>query len=158
MVSNARLDLPEPDSPVTTMRRSRGISTVMFLRLCTRAPCTATVVRAAALGAPLVSPLGCGAAARAAFFRFFLTAELVAILWFPRGKEGQFLHVHVALLGEADRSGGLADEALVGEVLASRGHAAHVEVSFEVVLDLAARPRFAHFAQMVHDRPEQRLG
>ncbi len=51
MVSNARLDLPEPDSPVTTMSLSRGISTEMFLRLCTRAPCTAMVVRAAALDA-----------------------------------------------------------------------------------------------------------
>src|SRR5206468_8039396 len=51
MVSNARLDLPEPESPVTTMSRSRGISTEMFLRLCTRAPCTAMVVRAEARGA-----------------------------------------------------------------------------------------------------------
>src|SRR5262245_36319801 len=48
MVSNARLDLPEPESPVTTMSLSRGISTEMFLRLCTRAPWTATVVRAVA--------------------------------------------------------------------------------------------------------------
>src|SRR4249920_771354 len=45
MVSNARLDLPEPESPVTTISLSRGISTEMFLRLWTRAPCTATVVR-----------------------------------------------------------------------------------------------------------------
>src|SRR5262249_13924851 len=46
MVSNARLDLPEPESPVTTISLSRGISTEMFFRLCTRAPWTATVVRA----------------------------------------------------------------------------------------------------------------
>src|SRR5690606_36088997 len=31
-------DLPEPDSPVTTTRRSRGMSRLMFLRLCVRAP------------------------------------------------------------------------------------------------------------------------
>src|SRR5712692_6789157 len=51
MVSNARLDLPEPDSPVTTISLSRGISSDTFLRLCTRAPCTAIVVRATVRGA-----------------------------------------------------------------------------------------------------------
>ena len=38
MVSNARLDLPEPESPVITTSLSRGISTSTFLRLCSRAP------------------------------------------------------------------------------------------------------------------------
>src|SRR5579872_3579861 len=38
MVSNASEDLPEPESPVITTRRSRGISRLMFLRLCSRAP------------------------------------------------------------------------------------------------------------------------
>src|SRR5689334_1634746 len=46
MVSKARLDFPEPDNPVMTTRLSRGISTEMFFRLWTRAPWTATVVRA----------------------------------------------------------------------------------------------------------------
>src|SRR5437660_12362444 len=46
MVSNARLDFPEPDKPVTTISLSRGISSDTFLRLCTRAPCTAIDVRA----------------------------------------------------------------------------------------------------------------
>ena len=41
MVSKASEDLPEPLSPVMTTRRSRGISTEMFLRLCSRAPMTA---------------------------------------------------------------------------------------------------------------------
>src|SRR2546422_4118883 len=40
MVSNASDDLPEPDNPVMTVRLLRGISTVMFLRLCSRAPRT----------------------------------------------------------------------------------------------------------------------
>src|SRR5947199_9796041 len=40
MVSNASDDLPEPDSPVMTVRLWRGISTLMFLRLCSRAPRT----------------------------------------------------------------------------------------------------------------------
>src|SRR5215472_5077709 len=41
MVSKASDDLPEPESPVITTSRSRGISTSMFLRLCSRAPRTA---------------------------------------------------------------------------------------------------------------------
>src|SRR5690348_2033096 len=40
MVSKAREDLPEPESPVMTTSLSRGISTSMFLRLCSRAPLT----------------------------------------------------------------------------------------------------------------------
>src|SRR5687767_9198728 len=40
MVSNASDDLPEPDSPVSTTSLLRGISTSMFLRLCSRAPLT----------------------------------------------------------------------------------------------------------------------
>src|SRR4051795_3317382 len=38
MVSNARLDLPEPDSPVMTTRALRGILRLRSLRLCSRAP------------------------------------------------------------------------------------------------------------------------
>src|SRR3972149_1270956 len=40
MVSKAREDLPEPETPVMTTSLSRGISTSMFLRLCSRAPRT----------------------------------------------------------------------------------------------------------------------
>src|SRR5690348_10627711 len=38
MVSNANEDFPEPDRPVITVSRSRGISTSTFFRLCSRAP------------------------------------------------------------------------------------------------------------------------
>src|SRR5919199_1616874 len=38
MVSKASDDLPLPDSPVMTTRRSRGSVRSMFLRLCCRAP------------------------------------------------------------------------------------------------------------------------
>src|SRR3954471_16021884 len=38
MVSNASEDFPEPDNPVNTTSRSRGISTSMFFKLCSRAP------------------------------------------------------------------------------------------------------------------------
>src|SRR3989344_4783941 len=40
IVSNAREDFPEPESPVIAMSLFRGISTVMFFRLCVRAPLT----------------------------------------------------------------------------------------------------------------------
>src|SRR5438445_11679982 len=100
MVSKARLDLPEPESPVTTMRLSRGISSEMFLRLCTRAPCTAIVVRAAAFGAPLLPfdpcsapPWEGGEVEGAAFLRLRFTAALEAILGFPHVEECEFLYL-----------------------------------------------------------------
>src|ERR671912_2857389 len=40
IVSKARLDLPDPDSPVKTIKASRGNSSETFLRLCSRAPRT----------------------------------------------------------------------------------------------------------------------
>src|SRR6516165_9600307 len=102
MVSKARLDLPEPESPVTTMRRSRGISSEMFLRLCTRAPCTAIVVRAEGLGVPRPPPLVGPGPEGAALVRFRLAAALDAIGWFLQVSERQLLHVDVALLRETD--------------------------------------------------------
>src|SRR3954471_19771083 len=43
IVSNARLDFPDPDSPVKTTSESRGISRSTFLRLWTLAPRTLSV-------------------------------------------------------------------------------------------------------------------
>ena len=40
IVSKARLDFPDPDSPVNTIRASRGRSSETSLRLCSRAPRT----------------------------------------------------------------------------------------------------------------------
>src|SRR5437879_3074963 len=108
MVSNARLDLPEPERPVTTTSLSRGISTEMFLRLWTRAPCTAMVVRAAALALGL--------------------AALELISEFSHMDEGEFLYHHVAALGELEGRGDLGDEAAIGEVFAGGGHAVDVEI------------------------------
>src|SRR5688500_12501324 len=110
MVSNARLDLPEPERPVTTMSRSRGISSEMFLRLCTRAPCTAIVVRAEAF-AP---------------FRFPVFLEAISRL--RNREERQLLHLDVALLGQMRRRRRLPDEPLVREILARRQNAFQVEV------------------------------
>src|SRR3954470_21391825 len=46
MVSNARDDFPDPLSPVITVSVLRGISTLMFFRLCWRAPRTLMCVMA----------------------------------------------------------------------------------------------------------------
>src|SRR6185295_11413689 len=126
MVSNARLDLPEPESPVTTISLSRGISSEMFFRLWTRAPCTAMVVRA-----------------------------LEAIWRFPQVEESQLLHRYVAPFGELNGSRGLSDESLVGQVFARRRHALHVEISAEIVLDLGRGPCFAHVSQVIDHGPEE---
>src|SRR5215469_6181054 len=40
IVSNTRELLPEPETPVNTVSRRLGISTLTFLRLFSRAPCT----------------------------------------------------------------------------------------------------------------------
>src|SRR5262245_26383282 len=141
MVSNARLGLPDPDSPVTTTRRSRGISSEMFLRLWTRAPCTATVVRAAAFGA---------------FPAVRLPFALELIRGFSGVEEGDFLNLNIAPLRELDGRGRLADESPVRQVLADRGHAAHAEVPVEMAFDLCARPRLAGLAQVVDHRREER--
>src|SRR6266545_274244 len=116
MVSNARLDLPEPESPVTTISRSRGISSEMFFRLCTRAPFTAMVVRAAAFAAPRCCRLGA------------ISPRLSC-----QREERELLDRGVALPGELDGRRGLTGQAVVGQVLAGRGHPLDAEVPPEVV-------------------------
>src|SRR5579884_2285918 len=103
MVSKARLDLPEPESPVTTIKRSRGNSSDTFLRLWTRAPCTAMVVRGAALTAggrvlPGIEPFG--------------SAE-----------ESEFVHINVARAGQTNRERSFADDSQIGQVFAGSGYA-----------------------------------
>src|SRR5215472_1959958 len=52
MVSKAREDLPEPETPVTTVRELCGTSKSMFLRLCTRAPRTMMLSLSVSLTCP----------------------------------------------------------------------------------------------------------
>src|ERR1700739_1752248 len=99
MVSKARLDLPEPDRPVTTTRLSRGNSSETFLRLWTRAPCTAMVVRGAA--------------------RFSRTGPALPGIGGPRRAEKcQLLDVHIAPFGQPRGQRDLGDQPLVGQVFA----------------------------------------
>src|SRR5215218_3577323 len=53
MVSKASEDLPLPERPVTTTMTSRGNATVMFFRLCSRAPWT-TIWLSAIFCSPLL--------------------------------------------------------------------------------------------------------
>ena len=67
-MSNASVDLPEPDTPVTTVNRSRGMSTSMLLRLCSRALWIVIALRArwrraAWSGLPRSGSRTCGAGA-----------------------------------------------------------------------------------------------
>src|SRR3990172_357831 len=63
MVSKAREDLPEPERPVITVNELRGISRLMFFRLCWRAPRIVIFV-SPILGAKAF-PAGCSAAPQA---------------------------------------------------------------------------------------------
>src|SRR2546428_1175964 len=67
----------------------------------------------------------------------------------------QLLHLDVALLRQADRRRSLADKPLVGQILASRGHALYVKVALEMILDLAAGTRFADITQMFDHQSEE---
>src|SRR5215469_16678734 len=139
MVSNARLDLPEPERPVITMRRSRGSSSETFLRLCTRAPCTAMVVRG-----PFTAE-GFGPAAVA----------LVDIRYLSGIEKCQLLHVYVAPFCQLRRERGLAENALIGKILARAADEPDAEIPAEVVVNIRRGTRFAHLAQMIDQRAEK---
>jgi N-acyl-D-amino-acid deacylase len=82
MVSKARLDLPEPDRPVMTVRLSRGMSTSMPLRLCSRAPRTpAQLARMRALvrQAMKEGAMGVGSSLIYAPASYAETPELIAL-------------------------------------------------------------------------------
>src|SRR4051794_17419410 len=124
MVSKARLDFPDPDSPVTTISLSRGISTEMFFKLWTRAPWTAMVER------------------------IVVRAGLDAIVRVPNVYECQFLHGHVAHFRQLNGSGNLRDQAAIRQILAGEGGAFDIEVPAEVGIDLRRGSCLAHVAQM----------
>src|SRR5262245_5770924 len=121
MVSNASELLPEPERPVTTINLSLGISRDTFFKLCTRAPCTAIVVRAA------------GTFALA--FVEDLIPNLELIRRIPEVNKRHFLHFHVASLRQLHRSGRLADQTAIREVFASRRDAANAEIAFKIIFD-----------------------
>src|SRR5215510_15548338 len=121
-----------------TTRLSRGISTEMFFRLCTRVPCTAIVVRT-----PLV-PTACAGRMSA----------LLAIdpTWH---EERELLQRRRAALGGANRRGRLDDQVAIGEIFAGRRDALDSEVAREVVLDVARRSDLAGIAKVVEHGREQ---
>src|SRR5215204_3178665 len=113
MVSKARLDLPDPDRPVTTTSLSRGMSTEMFFRLWTRAPCTAMVVRAATF-------------LRSTFMR--RAEKTRSAVSYGSGapadvEKREFLDHDVALFGQARGTRHLAEQLAIREVFAGSRHA-----------------------------------
>src|SRR5688572_7068571 len=128
MVSNARLDLPDPERPVTTIRLSRGISTETFFRLCTRAPWTAIVVRAPTFR--LSAFIGCGE-----------RNASVGSQWY-RGRgyveERELLDHDVAFLRQSGGTRHFAEQSAVREVLAGDRDVCRSEVLLEMILDLPA--------------------
>src|SRR5689334_5481365 len=143
MVSKARLDFPDPESPVTTVRLLRGISTEMFFKLWTRAPCTATEVRIAGglegpprrRGEPLASPAGLFAIGK---------------------KECELLQRGGAALGRAHGRGRFHDVPLIRQVLTRRRHLDDAVGAGEVAFDFAGRADLARLAEIVEQRLEQR--
>ena len=144
MVSKARLDLPEPDRPVTTTRLSRGISTRDVLE----------VVDARALDGDRRARGGSLASSRRRTRRHGVASAARST---RQVDERQLLHVDVAPLRQPHRR---STTLPISPWSARYSHAvvtlADVEVPLEVILDLAARARFAGLAQVVDDRREQR--
>src|ERR1700683_1218010 len=97
-----------------TISLSRGISSDIFLRLCTRAPCTAIVLRAAGL------------------------ALLELIRCFSEIDKRQFLDADIALLRDSDRLSDLTNQSLICKIFARGRATSDVEVPLEPGLDLAA--------------------
>src|SRR5262245_28610584 len=124
-----------------TTRLSRGISTEMFFRLCTRAPCTAIVVR--------TPPLAFTACAGR-------MSALVAIdpTWH---EERELLQRRRAALGGANRRRGFGEEAAIRQVFAGRCHPLDAEIAREVILDVAGRSDLARVAKIVQYGREQPL-
>src|SRR5262245_56783084 len=134
MVSKARLDFPEPDSPVITTRLSRGISTETFLRLWTRAPWTATEVRTAGRrGLVVLLPIG----------------------QVRREEERELLDVDGAPHRQPRGNRRLANQAAVGKILARRQRPFETDVLLEVILDLLARTGLARLAEVLDNRRKQ---
>src|SRR5690242_11484946 len=111
----------------------------MFLRLWTRAPCTAIVVRAVPSRVFLL-------------VRFTVNRSSTCV-GVPED-ERQLLHLDVAPLRQLHGYRRLPDNSLIGKVLAGRGHVGNVVMTFEVVSDVSGRARFAHLAQMIQDQAE----
>src|SRR5689334_24958613 len=104
----------------------------MFLRLWTRAPCTAIVRRAV-----------------------LVCAFPLAIM--PPVDERQLLDFDVALLRQSNGDRCLADDALVGQILAGGRHVTDIVIALEIVVDLPARAGFAGLLEVLENRREEDL-
>src|SRR5215470_16684141 len=114
-VSKAREDLPEPETPVTTVSRSWGISSEMFLRLFCRAP-------------SMRSPRGCDISRRPPE-----VDSLAEVL------EWRQMHAPIHVLAVDDDA---AIRRLLGSVLARHQHKVVEAASGAAAMDLLSREAF----------------
>ena len=70
-------------------------------------------------------------------------------------EERELLHLDVAPRGEPGGSGRLADEPLIGQILARRRHPFDAQVPREMILDFGDRARLADLTQVVEHRREE---
>src|SRR5215831_18914378 len=99
------------------MSLSRGISSEMFFRLWTRAPCTAIVERASI------------------FFDVPTAFSLELIRWLPEINECEFLHLDVAALCQLCRNRCFSNQSTICKKLAGRRDAMDAEVPLKIVFD-----------------------
>src|SRR5947209_9836941 len=85
MVSKARLLFPDPERPVITTSLSRGMTTSIFFRVCSRAPRTTIVSWGILLDHP--SPQG----------RRLLVWRAVCGLYFDTNVQHSLLYTHIAV-------------------------------------------------------------
>src|SRR5215469_4638476 len=105
----------------------------MFLRLCTRAPCTAMVVRASGFGADLALP---------------------GITSVRSAEKSQLMHFRIAPFGQPNGKWRLPDQPLVGEVFASNRHTCKAEIALKVIFNLRGRSGFPNFGKVLDGRSE----
>src|SRR5262245_28359328 len=101
------------------MSLSRGISSEMFFRLWTRAPCTAIVERASI------------------FFAIAAGFNLELIRWLSEINECEFLHLDVAALCQLCCNRRFSNQPAICKKLAGRRYSSDAEVPLEIMFDVA---------------------
>ncbi len=123
-MSNASVDLPEPETPVITVMPSRGIETSMSRRLCSRALCTTIASRPRSATRNGTGWIAAGSAARPSAKHAL--PLLLVLDERTTGMRGRASHDVLRRAGGQQLPAGIA--ALGTEVEDPVGRANHVEV------------------------------
>jgi hypothetical protein len=148
-------DLPLPDTPVITVKRSRGISTSMFFRLCSRAWCTTIASLRAARGAAEAA----GAAACAGWGRDLPRSGREALRSrAARARCASAAFARITSAGVPARRCAAGVAAFRAEVDDPVGGADHVEVVLDHEQRVAGGEQLAEGAQQLGDVVEVQAG